>query len=256
MKRCSECEFIYEDDQRVCDMDGTELSEATGMFAFSPSRPERVPDPRPFPFSETIPSLSYAHPGSASAELASAPFSDVSSSPVPTVSPSFFHRFLHSQFSLAALALFGVISSALVIGYYDSVSQGASNAETREAAVSLVPSAQAETKDSEHSVTDEDSRKVSETTSQEGSPGIEPANVSQSGDPSEGVVSSSSRNEGTRRGVEPSGGLQSGAAPASTGSSPSPVQPKQLPRAHQKKESRVRSVLRKTRRILTKPFRR
>ncbi|MGH9967597.1 MAG: hypothetical protein ACREBG_07150, partial [Pyrinomonadaceae bacterium] len=65
----------------------------------------------------------------------------------PVVSPSLLLRFLRSQFAMGGLALAGVLSSALVVGYYDSVSQAEPNVETRDAAVSLVPSAQAETPD-------------------------------------------------------------------------------------------------------------
>lgn len=106
MKRCSECEFIYEDDQSVCDLDGAELSD----------------DPVP-------------------------PSSSQDASTPAAVSPSFFLRSLRSQFALGALMLTGVLSSALVVGYYDSVSQPESTVEPREPAVSLVPSAKAETPD-------------------------------------------------------------------------------------------------------------
>lgn len=130
MKRCSHCEFLYEDDQRFCDMDGTELFNAVGLFAFSQSVSEPAHDPAPLAFSGSVSVLPA-----------------LSSSPHLTAFPSVFLRFLRSQFSLAALALLGVISSALVIGYYEYVSQAGSNDETRDAAVSLVPSAQTETTD-------------------------------------------------------------------------------------------------------------
>ncbi|MGH9906490.1 MAG: hypothetical protein ACRD8U_13020 [Pyrinomonadaceae bacterium] len=103
MKRCSVCEFIYEDDQRFCEMDGIVL-----------------PSDSSFQFSQKASGLA------AASRLA---------------------RFLRSPFSLAALSLLGVILSALVIGYYDSISQTESNAATRQSVGSLVPSAHAESTD-------------------------------------------------------------------------------------------------------------
>jgi cytoskeletal protein RodZ len=36
MKRCPECDFLYEDDQRLCDMDGTALVHDSHVFPDSP----------------------------------------------------------------------------------------------------------------------------------------------------------------------------------------------------------------------------
>jgi len=86
MKRCSECDFTFEDHQQVCDFDGTELTII----------PESVPK---------------------------------------AVRTSPFRRLARSRVALAALVLAGLISSALLIGYYDSASQSsaeiASNSESR-----------------------------------------------------------------------------------------------------------------------------
>jgi hypothetical protein len=60
-------------------------------------------------------------------ELTAAPEVIVSAPTVPTpaaVRPLIFRRFSGSRLSLAALALAGVILSALLIGYYDSTNQG------------------------------------------------------------------------------------------------------------------------------------
>ena len=94
MKRCSECEFTFEDHQQFCDFDGTELTFV----------------PEPFP----------------SFKKASVPVS---------VFPSLFLRVARSRVSLAVVAFSGVMLSALLIGYNDSRSQPdnhvASNAESR-----------------------------------------------------------------------------------------------------------------------------
>ncbi len=85
MKRCSQCDFIFEDDQQICDFDGTELT--------------RIPEPVPLA-QKISPSLST--------------LKDLHPSPV--------RRFLQSPISLALIALAGVASSALLIGIYDSAS--------------------------------------------------------------------------------------------------------------------------------------
>jgi hypothetical protein len=86
MKRCSQCDFIFEDEQQICDFDGTELTS--------------VPDP--IPLAQKIsPSLST----------------------LKDLHPSPIRRFIRSPVSLAVLALAGVTSSALLIGIYDSASE-------------------------------------------------------------------------------------------------------------------------------------
>src|ERR1700730_1339736 len=107
MKRCSQCEFTFEDNQQFCDFDRTELTVV----------------PEPFPS-----------------------FKKVS---VPaTVFPSFFLRVARSRVSLAVLAFAGVMLSALLIGYNDSGNQPkldiASTAEIRNDMVNPVPQAPSE----------------------------------------------------------------------------------------------------------------
>ena len=109
MKRCSQCEFTFEDYQQFCDFDGTELTVV----------------PEPFPS-----------------------FKKVS---VPaTLFPSLLLRVARSRVSLALLALAGVMLSALLIGYFESGSQPnvdiASNAESRSEAIS-VPQGPSESSD-------------------------------------------------------------------------------------------------------------
>lgn len=114
MKRCSQCEFTFEDHQQFCDFDGTVLSVV----------PEPVPSFKKF-------------------------------SMPPGVSASLFLRVVRSRVSLAVVALAGVMLSALVIGYYDSGAQSniepdidlASNAESRNDMVNLVPQGASETLD-------------------------------------------------------------------------------------------------------------
>lgn len=93
MKHCPQCEFTFDDQQQVCDFDGTELSVV----------PERPP-------SFQIVKLA------------------------PAVSRSRVRRIVQSRPALAALALAGVLLSALLVGYYDSRNQpkgGMSNSQTR-----------------------------------------------------------------------------------------------------------------------------
>lgn len=109
MKRCSQCEFTFEDHQRFCDFDGSELTVV----------------PEPFPA-----------------------FKKVS---VPaTVLPSLLFRVARSRVSVAVLALAGVMLSALLIGYFDSGSQSnidiASSSESRNEMIS-VPQGPSESKD-------------------------------------------------------------------------------------------------------------
>ena len=117
MKRCSQCEFTFEDPQQFCDFDDTELTVV----------------PEPFPS-----------------------FKKVS---VPaTMLPSPFVRVARSRVSVAVLALAGVMLSALLIGYFEAASQPniaiASNAESGNELIPIpqglsVPSDQAEVKPQE-----------------------------------------------------------------------------------------------------------
>ena len=114
MKRCSKCEFTFEDHQQFCDFDGTELTVV----------------PEPFPS-----------------------FKKVS---VPTTMlPSLFVRIARSRVSVAVVVLAGVMLSALLIGYFEAASQPniaiASNAESRNEVIPIppglsLPSDQAEAK--------------------------------------------------------------------------------------------------------------
>jgi hypothetical protein len=46
MKLCPQCEFIYEDDQSVCDMDGKELVSDAGALAFEETAPSTFAQPQ------------------------------------------------------------------------------------------------------------------------------------------------------------------------------------------------------------------
>ncbi|MGH9968775.1 MAG: hypothetical protein ACREBG_13230 [Pyrinomonadaceae bacterium] len=108
MKHCPQCEFTFDDQQQFCDFDGTELSV--------------IPEPLPPSFKSVL--------------LA------------PAASRSFVRRLVQSRVSMATLALAGLVLSALLIGYYDSVNQpnsGMSNSQTRNDTASMVPSTQVET---------------------------------------------------------------------------------------------------------------
>jgi hypothetical protein len=178
MKRCSVCEFIYEDDQRFCEMDGIELpSDASFQFSQKASAPAAV---------------------SRSA------------------------RFLRSPFSLAALSLLAVILSALVIGYYDSLSQTESNAATRQSVGSLVPSAHAESTDT--------------LNSQEETTGGEDSATDTLPTDSTGDLSRSSRSNPEMNPPR--------SARAGRGS----------PAGDPKRDSKVTKMFKKTGRFLTKPF--
>ena len=43
MQRCLQCEFIYEDDQRLCDMDGAELVRHSSPLPDNPSPQQAIP---------------------------------------------------------------------------------------------------------------------------------------------------------------------------------------------------------------------
>ena len=109
MKRCYQCEFTFEDQQQFCDFDGTELTVV----------PVSIPS-----------------------------FKNMSAPPA-----SLFLRVVRSRVSLTILALGGVMLSALVIGYYDSAGQSSididlgSNVESRNDMGNLVPKGASETLD-------------------------------------------------------------------------------------------------------------
>ena len=46
MKRCPECEFLYEDEQECCDMDGTVLRFTSFLPPFAPPQPHATNDPK------------------------------------------------------------------------------------------------------------------------------------------------------------------------------------------------------------------
>src|SRR5215813_12919464 len=56
MKRCPECEFLYEDEQDRCDMDGTRLSFTATLPAL-PAPPEAVTAPKSRWAAFTVPLL-------------------------------------------------------------------------------------------------------------------------------------------------------------------------------------------------------
>jgi len=94
MKRCPQCEFTFRDDEHYCDFDGTELST--------------IPESRP----------------------SSQNFSAY------TVLASLVLRLVRSNFSLAILALAGVVLSAVLVGYY-SATEAESKGETNGSVVTL-----------------------------------------------------------------------------------------------------------------------
>jgi len=96
MKRCPQCEFTFEDHDKFCDFDGSELSPI---------------------FERTLSSQSY---------------STLTHVLMPVV-----WRLMRSNFSLAILALTGIVFSALVVGYY-SATDVLSKDETVEVIPALV----------------------------------------------------------------------------------------------------------------------
>jgi hypothetical protein len=95
MKRCSQCEFTFDDEQKFCDFDNTELVAVT--------------EPPPIRVSRA-------------------------------------RRLVHSPFPLALVMIAGVLASALVIGYYESVDQlsvdVSSNTGTRSSSATVIPPVQ------------------------------------------------------------------------------------------------------------------
>jgi hypothetical protein len=108
MKRCSECHFTFEDYQQVCDFDGTNLTD--------------IPEPSSLSNRVSVPMA-------------------VSRSPVRWL--------LRSPISLAVFAVAGVVLSAVLLGYYDSRNQPnievVSNAESVSSVVTPAPPAQVDT---------------------------------------------------------------------------------------------------------------
>jgi len=98
MKHCSQCEFTFDDEQKFCDFDGTELIAVTQPPATRVSHPRSL---------------------------------------------------LHSTLPLALVMIVGVLSSALLIGYYDSADQPtvSSNTGTRNPGATLNPPVQVDTRD-------------------------------------------------------------------------------------------------------------
>lgn len=104
MKYCPQCEFTFDDQEQVCDFDGTELSVI----------PELPPSFKTVSF-------------------------------VPAASGSSVRRLLTSRACLAALAMASVMVSALLVGYYDFVNQrdvDVSKSQTGKDTASIAPSTQ------------------------------------------------------------------------------------------------------------------
>lgn len=99
MKRCSQCEFTFGDEQEFCDFDGTELVAVVEPLAIRASGGRSL---------------------------------------------------LHSSFPLALVMIAAVLSSALLIGYYDSADQPSvnvsSNMETRGSGSALTSPVQVDTR--------------------------------------------------------------------------------------------------------------
>ncbi len=99
MKRCSQCEFTFDDEQKFCDFDNTELVAVT--------------EPPPIRMSRA-------------------------------------RRLVQSPFPLALVMIAGVLASALVIGYYESVDQPnvnvSSNTGTRSSGAIVIPPVEVDTR--------------------------------------------------------------------------------------------------------------
>jgi hypothetical protein len=67
MKRCPRCSFIYEDDQRLCDLDGGELVQASGI----------LPPPQIAPPPSSVPPMKTRRSGSLFLPLAGVVFAAV-----------------------------------------------------------------------------------------------------------------------------------------------------------------------------------
>lgn len=233
MKRCYQCEFTFEDQQKFCDFDGTELTVV----------PESVPS-----------------------------FKNMS---VPQA--SLFLRVVRSRVSLTLLALGGVMVSALVVGYYDSAGQSSiepnidlgSNAESRNDMVNLVPDGASETLDQAKAeqaskpsfISTEQTIRVEEKTSSRPISVISrPPTTSRA---RAHVRSSTSKPEVNKRSFKKANkellarkqNTESGKA-----NTESLVRNSKRPNgresesAHQSRDSKVVSILKKTGNILTRPF--
>ena len=181
MKRCSQCEFVYEDEQGVCDMDGSEL----------------VYEPTSYPAANNA---------------------TTTTSPVKFRSRSFI-------FTTAATLIMG---SFLAVGFY-----GVTNRSVRPTSA-VTPIASESTPPPvvvEPAVTATPEEKSSEPASD--------ANVD------EGNIGAKPRHASTTSPAKPAAGSRPTATPKST--KPAPAQPK-------KEDSKVGGLLKKTGRILKKPF--
>lgn len=220
MKRCSQCEFTFEDHLQFCDFDGTTLSV--------------VPEPVP------------------SFKRLSMP---------PGVLASFVLRVVRSHVSLAVMALAGVMLSALVIGYYDSGSQSniepnidfASNVESRNDMVNLVPQGATETLDQAEPeqagkplfISTERRLRAEEKTSS--MPTFTISRLSVAPRTRARVLSSTSKPDGNKRRFEKA----NREALARNSKRPDG---RQSEGSRQHKDSKVVAILKKTGNILTKPF--
>ena len=103
MKHCPQCEFTFDDQEQVCDFDGSEL----------------------LPVTEIPPA-----------------FKKVSFATESSLSLSFARGLITSRAGVAILAVVGVMLSALLIGYFDSTNQSnadKSTSQTRNESSSIVP---------------------------------------------------------------------------------------------------------------------
>ena len=108
MKLCPQCEFIYEDDQSLCDMDGKELVSDAGTLAFE----------------ETVPST-FAQPQQLAETRVSLP-SELSSNLLPVLLDSPPSREQSRSFAIAGAV--GVVLVALLFLVYYARTQAAAPA--------------------------------------------------------------------------------------------------------------------------------